>query len=941
MADRSIVVRLRAEIGDLKAKLSEVEKAIDGVTDKQRETGEEATLASDKMAQSAMSGAEAYDAIAASLIGIGVASLAGLGMAVNAFMNFDEKMSAVEAATGEGAEGMDRLREAALQAGKDTSFSATEAADAVEQLAKAGVSTADILSGALKGSLDLAAAGQMDVGEAAEIAATAMTQFGLAGGDVTHIADLLAAGAGKAQGDVTDFGMALKQAGLVASQTGLTIEETTGGLAAFASAGLIGSDAGTSFKAMLQRLTPQSQEAERKMTELGISAYDAQGNFVGLSEFAGNLQESLRDLTPQQRNAAMAVIFGSDAVRAAGVLYEQGADGIARWTSEVDESGFAAEQARAKTDNLRGDLERLSGAWETAMIKTGASADGPLRGIVQRLDAMVSAYANMGKGAQTATLAVVGAVGVVSLLGGTAMLAIPKILAFEAALAGMGARGAAASARLVAMRSALMGPWGVALAAGTIALGAWANQQYESQQRVDALTDSLEAQTGALTDGTRALVVKRLEESGALAAADRMGVSLSNVTDALLGNKEAATDVAAALSEVEAKTGEGNVALGNYATSTGTLRGDLDLLNGIMGGTSDELSQAAEQHRLTAEAANQNAAATEGTTEATEAATVAIQAETEAAAELVQSLLEAGLIVLSTRDAQRSLEESVDAATAAIAENGTSMDITTKKGRANQAALDQVAKSAIQLAEAIYAETGSEVLMRESLAASRGSLIATARQFGYSQSEAESYADTVMGTPKSWATTFSTPGLNDAMAGVLRLKGYYASLDRSVTIRVDQVRGTTVAIPGGGRITERADGGIVQAFANGGVPRVPQVRAGGGAIVWNEPETGWEAYISGKPGMRDRNVGVWEDAGDRLGLNYMRFADGGTLGGPGSSAVSAGPVTAVLAAEDRALLREAATVINMPIQTQARPETFVEPLMYALRVARRGGVYGG
>ena len=63
------------------------------------------------------------------------------------------------------------------------------------------------------------------------------------------------------------------------------------------------------------------------MAELGISAYDAQGKFIGLSKFSENLKTSMKDLTPEARNAAMGVIFGSDAVRAANVLYEKGAQG--------------------------------------------------------------------------------------------------------------------------------------------------------------------------------------------------------------------------------------------------------------------------------------------------------------------------------------------------------------------------------------------------------------------------------------------------------------------------------------------------------------------------------------------------------------------------------------------------------------------------------------
>ena len=107
-------------------------------------------------------------------------------------------------------------------------------------MAKAGVSTKDILGGGLKGALSLAAAGSLDVAEAAEISASALTQFKLSGDKIPHLADLLAAGAGKAQGSVQDLGAALNQSGLVAASTGLSIEETTGVLAAFASAGVDG-----------------------------------------------------------------------------------------------------------------------------------------------------------------------------------------------------------------------------------------------------------------------------------------------------------------------------------------------------------------------------------------------------------------------------------------------------------------------------------------------------------------------------------------------------------------------------------------------------------------------------------------------------------------------------------------------------------------------------
>lgn len=321
MTERSVVVRLKAETAAFQAKMVAAGK-----------TAEAAFLSSSKAAEKNRAALTTVGNAAGIM---GAAAAAGVGVAVMAAANFDKAMSSVQAATRSSAGEMERLRGAALKAGADTAFSASEAASGIENLAKAGVSTQDILRGGLTGALDLAAAGQIDVATAAESAATAMTQFGLSGSDVPHVADLLAAAAGKAQGEVTDFSMALNQSGLVANQTGLSIEETTAALAAFASQGLIGSDAGTSLKTMLQSLTPSSEKAASAMEQYNIEAYDAQGNFVGLEEFAGKLARGLGKLSDEQRNATLKTIFGSDAVRAATVLYEQGADGIANWTRKV------------------------------------------------------------------------------------------------------------------------------------------------------------------------------------------------------------------------------------------------------------------------------------------------------------------------------------------------------------------------------------------------------------------------------------------------------------------------------------------------------------------------------------------------------------------------------------------------------------------------------
>lgn len=377
-----------------------------------RQLGSEART----LAKNILSNREALDHISTGAAIGGAALTAGFGYAVKQYADFDRAMSQVQAATHETAGNMNKLREAAMKAGADTKYSGAEAANGIEELAKAGVDTKDILGGGLSGALSLAAAGNIEVGEAAELAATAMTQFGLKGSDIGHVADLLAAGAGKAQGSVGDLGYALKQSGLVAAQTGLSIEETTGTLAAFASAGLIGSDAGTSFKVMLQKLQNPSKEAAGLMAEYGISLYNAEGKFKGITAVAGDLKRGLQNLTPAQRDAALATIFGSDAVRAANVLYMQGQEGIQGWIDKTNDAGYAASTAAIQQDNLAGDIEKLGGAIDTIILSSSGGLSDFFRSLVQMATGLLDFMGKLPPSFLAVNLTVVGLTGV-ALLG--------------------------------------------------------------------------------------------------------------------------------------------------------------------------------------------------------------------------------------------------------------------------------------------------------------------------------------------------------------------------------------------------------------------------------------------------------------------------------------------------------------------------------------------
>ncbi len=378
-------------------------------------------------------------ATGATIVGAGM--LAGFGIAAAAAANFGSAMSEVEGATGANVVQMGQLRQAALDAGQATVFSASEAATAQAELGKAGVSTANILGGALTGSLNLAAAGGMDLARAAEVGAFAMNTFSLSGGEMSHVADVLAAGANKSAADVDGMAQSLQQTGLVSAQFGIGLEDTVGTLSMFAQAGLQGSDAGTSMKTMLQAFTPKSAEAKTAMRELNLEFFDAHGNFVGLEDAAEQLQTKMAGLTQEQRVSALQTIFGTDAIRAASILYRQGGEGVSFWAGQVNDAGYAAEMARIKNNNLKGDLEELQGTIEVALITTGERADGALRSLTQSVSATVEGLSAMPPVLDAVTMGVLGVGGAVLTGAGIVGSAKPKYDEFMKSLAGAGTGG--------------------------------------------------------------------------------------------------------------------------------------------------------------------------------------------------------------------------------------------------------------------------------------------------------------------------------------------------------------------------------------------------------------------------------------------------------------------------------------------------------------------
>ena len=288
--------------------------------------------------------------------------------AVKTGSDFEKQMSRVQAISGATGEDFEKLRDQAIQLGADTSFSASSAAEGMENLAAAGFEVNEITE-AMPGLLALAAASGEDLAVSSDIAASAIRGFGLDAEDAAHVADVLAANANKTNSSVSETGEALKYIAPLAQAAGIEFEETAAAIGIMANAGIQGSQAGTTLRAALSRLSKPTSDMQEVMDELGISFYDSEGKMKSLSEQVGMLQKATEGMTDEQRNNYLVTLYGQEALSGMLALINAGEGSLQELTAAYENSDGAA-QAAADTmqDNLAGAMEQLGGSAETLGI---------------------------------------------------------------------------------------------------------------------------------------------------------------------------------------------------------------------------------------------------------------------------------------------------------------------------------------------------------------------------------------------------------------------------------------------------------------------------------------------------------------------------------------------------------------------------------------------
>lgn len=336
--------------------------------------------------------------IATAAIGTATAAASAFGLAsLKTGQEFDSSMSQIAATLGitssdiannvNGAgDTFDALRKKAQEMGAATNFSASQAADGLNILAMSGYSAEDSIA-MIEDVLHLAAAGSMDMAQAAGYVSGALKGFGASSKDAGKYADLMAKGATLANTSVSQLGEAMSSGAAGAAAYGQTADSMTLALLRLAEQGDVGAAAGTALSAAMKNLYTPTDQAKKAMLELGVAAYDQNGKARDFNDVVNDLSKSLSGMTAEQQANYKSTIFGIQGLDAYNKMTVTGIDKQNQWAEALshasDGAGETAKQYETMTDNLKGDLDILSSAFDGLKIAVSDTLMGTAREFVK------------------------------------------------------------------------------------------------------------------------------------------------------------------------------------------------------------------------------------------------------------------------------------------------------------------------------------------------------------------------------------------------------------------------------------------------------------------------------------------------------------------------------------------------------------------------------
>jgi TP901 family phage tail tape measure protein len=379
-----ISVRLGLDVKDFQKGLQESEKKMKNFGTKLSDVGKSLSLSL---------------AVPLSALGIG---------AIKVGADFEQGMKKVQAVTGASEKEFALLEAKARELGATTKFSAKEVADGMGFLGMAGFKTNEILD-ATEGMLNLASISMMDLGSTADIVSNMLSGMGMEANEVNKMVDTLAYTMTNSNVDIAMLGETFTYVAPTASNLGVKLSELSASIGILGDAGIQGSMAGTSLATGLSRLASPSASASKLMKKLGISVWDAEGKLKSLPEVVSQFEKGLDGLTDQQRQEALATIFGLESVKGWSTLISRGSGYLEEFAGKIDNAdGAGANLAETMNDTLNGRLLGLKSAIEDVGISVYQMLEEPLKKVTEAVTDAVRWFGELDSSTQGIILAIAG-----------------------------------------------------------------------------------------------------------------------------------------------------------------------------------------------------------------------------------------------------------------------------------------------------------------------------------------------------------------------------------------------------------------------------------------------------------------------------------------------------------------------------------------------------
>jgi TP901 family phage tail tape measure protein len=818
-------------------------------------------------------------------VAAGLVVAAGLGLSARAAIDWETAFTGVRKTVGGSEAELAAVEEQFRALARTLPASHQELAAVGEAAGQLGVQRSQLVS-FTRTAVDLGNTTNLSAEEAATALAQLANVYGISGDRADEMGDNTArAGASlvalgndgaSTEADIVSMGLRIAGAG---RQIGLTQAQVLGFASGLSSVGIEAEAGGSAISRVFVDIGTAVDTGGAKLDTFaqvaGVSTEqfrqqfedDAAGAVIAFVEGLGRMQESgqstfqvLDELGLSEirvRDALLRTSQASDLLRSSVDL---GSQAWAENSALIEEAAQRYQTAEARIQVARNQIN-------DAAIDIGTVMLPALAGVAERAGFLAQVFGDLPGPVQQMVVAVGSAAAAVGILGGAAALAIPAVDRLKLSLLDLGRVRAAAAISGVA--SLLTGPWGLAVA-GAVALTALlAERQFEAARRVEELRETLDQQTGAVTDNTRAKLLAQLQEEGLLQKLEQVNLTWQDGVEAAAGNAEAmrrvreATELATTSDEdlVAAKQAltdgvgastfafdaltaaerESTVVADEDAKVKNEVRSALEALNGTVSTAREEQERSAEATKGSAEASGEAASAADELAGSMDGANVAIgeaasstegfvlgmdgtmiSAEDAAAAveELIRTFDDMASSQLDAREASRQHQDAIaefeEQLRRAIEENGEAartLDIATDAGRRNQAALDAIAASANRQTESMLENGAAHEDVVAHVDNARDAFSRAAQAAGLGAEEADRLAAELIAVPENTNAVVTVSGVETAIDRARAVQRALLAIDdRTVFVTINERQGTVVRRAGaGGAIVERARGGFTPA----------------------------------------------------------------------------------------------------------------------------------